>query len=569
MGSATLELAWESTPLGAMSTWGESLRQTARMCFSTKFPVMIAWGPDLTMIFNDAYRDMLGTHKRLAALGAPLATVWEEVWGGLGATVEQVMTTRLPTWATDEQLMVNRSGFVEETFFTCSYSPLLDDWGEVAGILGIATETTTQVVTQRRLALVDSLYAELQRTPSDPATIAQTAIDLLTASTDLARCSIVLRTPAAPGTVVTGDPALARETGADVLDPVLSSRVVTVAGSVIVAPLSSTDHGDADGALILDVAPTRPFDAALRGFALLIAAALSGALRAATLQRIEVDFLDARAQVLELEHAKARETSIALQHSLFTAPPEPDHLHLVVRYQPAARDLEIGGDWYDAFLTKDGATTLVIGDVTGHDYHAAAAMGQLRGLIRAIAYDSGHPPATVLERTDEAIAGLNLGSSATATAIMARLEQDPVGRLDGVRTVRWTNAGHPHPLLLRADGTIEILDRRNDPLLGVLAGTPRTEHSVNMHPKDTLFLYTDGLTERRGVPWTTSTAALVDALRGGHTKTLDELADHVLATLAPSEAADDVALVLVRPYPENRPRPPEAGPGSDVPGPII
>lgn len=569
MGLATMGLAWETTPLGAISTWGESLRQTARMCFSTKFPVMIAWGPELTMIFNDGYRDMLGTHKRLSALGAPLATVWDEVWDDLGATVDQVMTTRLPTWAEDEPMMLNRSGFVEETFFTCSYSPLLDDRGEVAGVLCIATETTTQVVTQRRLALVDSLYAELQQSLSAPPTIAQTAVDLLVLSPDVARCSIVLRAAGVPGGTVVGHRDLARETSRDVLDHVFTSRTVTVEGSTIVAPLTSTDHGDAVGALVLDFAPTRPFDAGLRSFALLVTSAVSGALRAATLQRIEVDFLDARAQVRELEHAKARAASIALQHSLFTAPPEPDHLHLVVRYQPAAQDLEIGGDWYDAFVTKDGATTLVVGDVTGHDYHAAAAMGQLRGLIRAIAYDSGHPPATVLERTDEAIEGLNLGPSATATAIVARLEQDPVGRLDGVRTVRWSNAGHPYPLLVRANGTIEVLDRTNDPLLGVLGGIPRADHTVDMHPEDTLFLYTDGLTERRGVSLPTSTAALVDALRGGHAKTLDELADHVLTTLAPSEAADDVALVLVRPYPENRPRPPEAGPGSDVPGPIV
>jgi len=289
------------------------------------------------------------------------------------------------------------------------------------------------------------------------------------------------------------------------------------------------------------------------------------ALRSATVQQVQVDYLDAHARLAELEAAKARESSITLQHSLLTPPPEPNHLHLVVRYQPAAQDLEIGGDWYDAFLTKDGATTLVIGDVTGHDHHAAAAMGQLRGLIRAIAFDSGQPPARVLERTDEAIRGLNLGSAATATAIVARIEQSRADRLEGIRAVRWSNAGHLHPILIRANGSIEVLNRKNDLLLGILPDVERTEHELELNPLDTLFFYTDGLIERRHTPLSQSIAALVEALQDAHTRTLDELADHVLATLAPGEADDDVALVIVRPYPEDEPRPAEAGPTRNIP----
>lgn len=565
MGMATLAFPWESTPLGAIETWGESLRQTARMCFSTKFPVLIAWGPELTMIYNDAYREMLGTHKRLDALGAPLAKVWSEVWDTIGPIIDDVMTTRLPMWATDAPMMVNRSEFEEETFFTFSYSPLVDDWGEVVGILDISTETTAHVVTQRRLALIDTLHSHLQDPTRSRAELATTCAEVLSSGPDVGRCAITLRTDTPEAMTTCGDHGLAAQVPAEVLDQVTVTRAPSVVGSVVVAPLASTDSGDADGVLIAEAGPTRPFDASLRSFVMLAASTISGALRAATIQQFQMDYLDARARVLELEAASVREASIALQNSLLTAPPEPDHLHVVVRYQPAARDLQIGGDWYDAFLTHDGATTLVIGDVTGHDHHAAAAMGQLRGLIRAIAYDSGQPPARVLERTDSAIAGLNLPPDSTATVLVARIEQTALAHLRGMRTVRWSNAAHPYPVLVRADGTVEVLQRANDIPLGILHTTQRTEHETQVHPGDTLFFYTDGLVERRHVPMADSMAALVAALDGAHERTLDELADHVLDALAPGQVEDDVALVLVRAFPEDEPRPPEAGPRVNLP----
>lgn len=565
MGKATLAFRWESTPLGAMSTWGESLRQMARMCFSTRFPVLIAWGPELTMIYNDGYRDMLGTHKRLIALGAPMAEVWEEVWDEIGPMVDHVLATREPTWVVDTPLMMNRSNFLEETFFTFSYSPLVDDHGDVVGILDIATETTEQVVSRRRLELIDALHAELQQTTGTPGELAVAAEKVLGAGADIGRCAVLVHAGVGPGLTTVGDEQLVQETGDEIVDQVMVTRNPAVVGSTIVLPLSATDHGTADGALVVEAASTRPFDASLRSFAMVAASTIAGALRSATIQQMQLDFLDARSRVLELEAERVRETSLTLQHSLLTAPPEPDHLHVVVRYQPAAADLAVGGDWYDAFLTKDGATTLVIGDATGHDHRAAATMGQLRGLIRAIAFDSGLPPADVLERTDRAIEGLGLGPAATATAVLARIERDPETQTSGTRTVRWSNAGHPHPVIIRADGTIEVLERKNDVLLGVLPEAHRTEHAVDIDNGDTLFFYTDGLTERRGTPPRERLVALLDALRGGHRRTLQDLADHVLDTLAPDHPGDDVALVLVRPYPEDEPRPVEAGPNARVP----
>ena len=103
---------------------------------------------------------------------------------------------------------------------------------------------------------------------------------------------------------------------------------------------------------------------------------------------------------------------------------------------------------------------LVIGDVVGHDTAAAAAMGQLRGLLRGIAHHSGAGPAEVLHGLDEAMTSMHAGT--LATAVVARLERRPArprGR-PGRARLRWANAGHPPPLLLRADGTVGAARRR-------------------------------------------------------------------------------------------------------------
>jgi chemotaxis family two-component system sensor kinase Cph1 len=118
-----------------------------------------------------------------------------------------------------------------------------------------------------------------------------------------------------------------------------------------------------------------------------------------------------RSNLLEALYARSRRVAraaVTLQRSLLSEPPTPDHLEVAVRYVPAARDAQVGGDWYDVFQQPDGSTVLVIGDVVGHDTEAAASMGQLRGLLRGITYDSDDSPAGVLQRLDRAMAGLQL-----------------------------------------------------------------------------------------------------------------------------------------------------------------
>jgi PAS domain S-box-containing protein len=253
-------------------------------------------------------------------------------------------------------------------------------------------------------------------------------------------------------------------------------------------------------------------------------------------------------------YEQQRRLAEGLQRSLLTAPPEPDHAEIVVRYRPAVEVAQVGGDWYDAFLQPSGSTMLVIGDVVGHDTEAAAAMGQLRGMLRGIAYREGTGPAAVLKDLDVAIEGLGMGTMGTAA--IARIEQTADERAAGLSRVRWSNAGHPPPLVVHADGRIEELaGERAELMLGVDPGCRRTENVVTVRRGSTLLLYTDGLVEDRDLPLDEGMARLKALLAELGDLPLDDLCDALLDRLRPHGLQDDVALVAIRLHPQDRPRP--------------
>ena len=267
----------------------------------------------------------------------------------------------------------------------------------------------------------------------------------------------------------------------------------------------------------------------------------------------------ARLQARDAERRAAaadRRMSEVLQRSLLTEPVQPDHLQITVRYLPAVDDAQVGGDWYDAFLTGDGATALVIGDVSGHDRDAAATMGQVRNLLRGIGYSVGEPPAAVLSQLDRALR--DLGIVALATTILAQIEQDEHAEARGLRVLRWSNAGHPPPLLLHPDGRTELLRTEPDLLLGLDAHSRRADHRTVLTPGATVLLYTDGLVERRGASLDDGLQWLEQACGELAGLPLEEFCDQLLTAVGDVE--DDVALLAVRAHPEDRPRPAVAGP---------
>lgn len=284
-----------------------------------------------------------------------------------------------------------------------------------------------------------------------------------------------------------------------------------------------------------------------------------------TLQRVT----DAAALALDNARRFRRQRDVAetLQRVLLTAPVEPDHVQVAVRYRPAAEAARVGGDWYDAFMQPDGATVLVIGDVAGHDIEAAAVMSQLRSMLRAIAVVTEEGPAGILSRLDKAMRTLRI--STMATVVVARLEQTPEELEAGVTRLRWSNAGHLPPMVVQPDGTVATLAASGPgALLGVRPDSERVDHVVTLRRGSTVLLYTDGLIESRTRALPDGLAELRSALERRGRDDLDALADALVAELPAGPGEDDVAVLAARLHPQDRPRPDVAGPAvvpPDVP----
>jgi serine phosphatase RsbU (regulator of sigma subunit) len=256
--------------------------------------------------------------------------------------------------------------------------------------------------------------------------------------------------------------------------------------------------------------------------------------------------LRSEAQLTRVTAQAATSTAVVqlaetLQRSLLGEPPQVAGLETAVRYLPATRHAQVGGDWYDAFPVPDGSTMLVIGDVAGHDAPAAAAMSQTRGMLRAIAQSVVGSPAAVLTALDAAFT--NLGMHTLVTAVVATVD----GRRadSGEVTLRWSNAGHPAPVLVCADGSTVLLDRTPDRLLGVSPDVERHDHTVTLHPGETVVFYTDGLVEQRDLLLDEGTAWVVGELKRIGLEPLDRVCDDLLAGMK-TPIDDDVALLLVR-----------------------
>lgn len=259
-----------------------------------------------------------------------------------------------------------------------------------------------------------------------------------------------------------------------------------------------------------------------------------------------------------------RRVATTLQESLLTtAAPAVAHLDIATTYSPAARTDQVGGDWYDAVVLDDDAALLMIGDVSGHDVHAAAQMGQLRSMLRVLAWSHDESPATLLTLLDRA--NEKLGPRATATAVVARLDRDPArddeasaAPGDRAYTLTWSTAGHPPPVVLRADGRVEQLTAPPDLMLGVQPSAARADHVAHLRPGDTLVLYTDGLVEERGTLMSARIAELCRVLAASAGVATGALPRTLVRGLVGTRQRDDVAVLAVRvraPAPSGWPAP--------------
>ncbi|MEY2246535.1 SpoIIE family protein phosphatase [Streptomyces sp. BF23-18] len=238
---------------------------------------------------------------------------------------------------------------------------------------------------------------------------------------------------------------------------------------------------------------------------------------------------------------RQRKVAETMQRHLLPQLPVLPGLEMTARYVPAPDASSVGGDWYDAFALSAPAHALVIGDVVGHDLDAAAGMAQLRNMLRAFAWS--HPeaaPSAVVAQLDDAV--MHIAEVPMATVILATLTRGD----DALWHMRWTNAGHPSPLLITHDGQTRYLDDAHGILLGSGVTRPRPDAVTVLPPQATLLLYTDGLVEspRHSIDHG------LDRLRRhaaslAH-RPLDSFCDLLLDQVRPSDNDDDVAMIALR-----------------------
>ncbi|RAJ82729.1 MULTISPECIES: SpoIIE family protein phosphatase [unclassified Streptomyces] len=245
-----------------------------------------------------------------------------------------------------------------------------------------------------------------------------------------------------------------------------------------------------------------------------------------------------------------RALSQSLRSSMSRIGPGVEGLTLAARYVPTGGGLMVGGDWFDSITLPNGRLGLVIGDVQGHDVHAAGLMSQLRTAIHAYAAE-GHGPDAVLVRASRFLASLGEGRFATCIY----LEADPA-----TGTLRIARAGHPHPVLRLPDGTSLLKHVRGGLPLGLDLGEDDYPVSVvTLRADEILMLCTDGLIESGGHDMYSGWLRVRDALAPGSPDDLDALADRLMNAVVnvPATASgerpagssfteDDIALLLLR-----------------------
>jgi PAS domain S-box-containing protein len=157
MAGRMRDFDWSMTKLGPPQIWPENLRATARICLTSRLPIVVWWGPNYTMFYNDAYISFLGRTKHPQWLGRPGNQCWQEIWPVIGPMLEGVHAGGQAAWSQDLLLILDRNLPQEEGYFIFSFSPILDNRNSVNGIFGACLETTEQVVGARRLETLRKL----------------------------------------------------------------------------------------------------------------------------------------------------------------------------------------------------------------------------------------------------------------------------------------------------------------------------------------------------------------------------------------------------------------------------
>ncbi|MGC4789225.1 SpoIIE family protein phosphatase [Micromonospora sp. DT178] len=316
---------WAATALGPVENWPPELCAAVRTVLPSKIPMLLWWGTELVQIFNHAYTPVLGD-KYPAAVGQPGAQCWAEVWTELGPLTDQVLAGRGATYAENQLLLLNRHGYLEETYWTFSYSPVRAGHGQVPGVFVATTDVTARVLGDRRLETLRELGSISIAAADTTRDAARAAARVLTGSpADLPAVMIYLRPagaapgddsdPTGPGPddsrgsdadelVLAASVGVADDTAAgagwlaQIAEVARTGRPARVRGvalpgdpragagavvgvpvdEVVVLPLLATGQDRPAGVLVAGISPFRELDEAYRGFLDLVANRVSTAL---------------------------------------------------------------------------------------------------------------------------------------------------------------------------------------------------------------------------------------------------------------------------------------------------
>uniref|UniRef100_UPI0015F0904F sensor histidine kinase n=1 Tax=Pseudonocardia pini TaxID=2758030 RepID=UPI0015F0904F len=316
---------WASTSVGPPETWPATLRGVVRILLGSRFSMWMGWGPELAFFYNDAYqRDTLRA-KHPWALGRPAREVWAEIWPDIGPRIESVLASGEATWDEDLLLLLERSGYPEETYHTFSYSPLADEEGVVSGFLCVVTENTDRVLSERRMSILRGLSSALTSARSEQEVIEAVGEQLGSSSRDLPFAAVYLldacgsarlacAAGVGPGSVAAPE-VLPQDHPWSVPD-VLDGRAVVVDDlpadppsgpwdrapqQAIVLPLGAAQDGSVAGFVVAGLNPYRALDDGYRGFLELLGAQIASGLLNARAYETERTRAEALA---ELDRAK-------------------------------------------------------------------------------------------------------------------------------------------------------------------------------------------------------------------------------------------------------------------------
>ena len=329
-------LDWGRTSLGPVRSWSPVLRSTVQLCLDSGFPILINWGPELVGVYNDAFVPLIGgNHPR--ALGRPSKDIWAEAWEQVGTRLDEVLLHGRTLSYVDEREILHRNGYPEECYFTFSNSPIRDADGGIVGLFTASSETTEQVLNQRRTRILRELGAISTAGSPTLRDSCVAIVEVLRRTRETAPAAAAyLADPGGGGEVVaaygftaadsaggsSGDGPVAAALTAMGVDRVLSTgETVEVNGlrdrspvrldasplgpltpdQAVLMPLTVSGRSDPVGVLVVGVNPYRPLDEAYRAFLSLVRRQVQVTLTDTVAYESERH----RVQVMaELDHAK-------------------------------------------------------------------------------------------------------------------------------------------------------------------------------------------------------------------------------------------------------------------------